>query len=72
MPNKRATNKACVAWWMDKRLKKQMERAARLSGKNVSQFLTDVLSQHVAITPTPSPSPKTKSSAHAKESKTKA
>jgi hypothetical protein len=59
---------------MDKRLKKQMERAARASGKNVSQFLTDVLSQHVANTPTPqlAPKPTTKSSAHAKESKTKA
>ncbi len=58
MPNKRATNKACVAWWMDKRLKRQMERAARASGKNVSQFLTDVLRQHVAITPIPKKPPK--------------
>jgi hypothetical protein len=70
MPNKRATNKACVAWWMDKRLKRQMERAARASGKNVSQFLTDVLRQHVAITPVPKPPP-TQRIAHAKKSKTK-
>jgi predicted DNA-binding protein len=47
MPSQRAANKKCIATWVDKSVKRQLEQLAKKQGKPLSQLVNELYEYHL-------------------------
>jgi predicted HicB family RNase H-like nuclease len=47
MPSQRATNKRCIATWVDKSTKRKLQKLASSQGKSLSQLVQEAYTKHL-------------------------
>ena len=47
MPSQRATNKRCIATWVDNSIKRKLEKLATSQGKSLSQLVQEAYNKHL-------------------------